>query len=361
MDISKENELLFLIDTGADISILKGAKLIGTTEYDPDRKVMVKCVDGSPMETHGVLEARIELKNSSIVHNFQLVNKQADIPCDGILGRDFLQLAKAKLCYESRTVTLNGEVCQMVGKTKQLELNKPTVRKMGQIKLPPRTESIVKVPVKTGSPLVGMTNKCEIQRGVIIAAFLTRVVDGYAITSILNTNDTEVNVQEPLVGLDEVNLTWERDSCTEFESQDREKDIRTQLRLEHLNTEERKLLVQTCLDYQDIFYLPGDKLSSTDAARHTINVNPGTEPINTRPYRLPETQKSEVSKQVTKLLRDGIIEESVSQWNSPILVIPKKLDTSGQPKFRLVVDYRKLNKKTIGNAYPLSDITEIMD
>ena len=103
--ISKENELLFLIDTGADISIVKGTKLIGTTVYNPNRKVQVKCVDGSPMETHGVLEARIELKNSLLVHNFQLLNKQVDIPCDGILGRDFLQLAKAKLCYESRTVT----------------------------------------------------------------------------------------------------------------------------------------------------------------------------------------------------------------------------------------------------------------
>jgi len=128
------------------------------------------------------------------------------------------------LCYESRTVTLNGEVC--VGKTKQLELNKPTVRKMGQIKLPPRTESIVKVPVMPGSPLVGMTNKCEIQKGLIIAASLARVVDGYAITSILNTNDTEVNVQKPLVELDEVDITWERDSCTEFESQDRGKIFR---------------------------------------------------------------------------------------------------------------------------------------
>jgi len=39
-----------------------------------------------------------------------------------------------------------------------------------------------------------MRNKCEILKGVIIAASLTRVVDGYAITSILNTNDTEVNV-----------------------------------------------------------------------------------------------------------------------------------------------------------------------
>jgi len=202
-----------------------------------------------PTESHGVLEARIELKNSSIVHKFQLVNKQVDIPCDGILRCDFLQRAKARLCYESRTVTLNGEICKMVGKKKQLELREPNLRKIGQIKLPLRTESIVKVPVMPRSPLVEMTNKCEIQKGVIIAASLMRVVDGYAITSILNTNDTEVTVQEPSVELDEVDLTWERGCSTEFESQDREKEIQTQLKLEHLNTKERKLLVQTHLDY----------------------------------------------------------------------------------------------------------------
>jgi len=37
VDISKENELLYLIDTGADISLLKEDNLIGTTEYDPKR------------------------------------------------------------------------------------------------------------------------------------------------------------------------------------------------------------------------------------------------------------------------------------------------------------------------------------
>jgi len=80
----------------------------------------------------------------------------------------------------------------MVGKMKQLELKEPNVRKICQVKLPPRTESIMKVPVMPESPLVGITNKCKIQKRVIIAASLTKVVDGYAITSILNTNDTEV-------------------------------------------------------------------------------------------------------------------------------------------------------------------------
>ena len=46
----------------------------------------------------------------------------------------------------------------------------------------------------------------------------------------LNTNDTDVSVPETLVELDEVDLTWERDCHTEFESQDREKEIQTQLR-----------------------------------------------------------------------------------------------------------------------------------
>ena len=51
----------------------------------------------------------------------------------------------------------------------------------------------------------------------------------------------------------------------------------------------------------------------------------------------------EVDKQVQKLLQEGIIEESNSPRNSPILLVPKKLDASGQQKYRLVVDYRKLN------------------
>ena len=61
------------------------------------------------------------------------------------------------------------------------------------------------------------------------------------------------------------------------------------------------------------------------------------------------------------MLQEKIIEESNSPWNSPILLVPKKLDASGQQKFKPVVDYRKLNEKTVGNAYPLPDITDILD
>jgi hypothetical protein len=128
-----------------------------------------------------------------------------------------------------------------------------------------------------------------------------------------------------------------------------------------LNSEERRGLEGTCLDYQDIFYLPGDKLSSTNAATHSIPLVPGTTPINTRSYRLPEAQKAEIERQVDKLLEEGIVEESNSPWNSPLLVVAKKTDAGGERKWRIVVDFRKLNEKTTGNTYPLPDITEILD
>jgi hypothetical protein len=115
VDVSREENLLFLIDTGADISLLKGEKLIDTTEFDPEGSFKVKCVDGSPIRTHGTLEARIGLDSSSISHNFHLVGNQVDIPCDGILGRDFFHSTNPIICYASRTVTLRGKRYAMVG------------------------------------------------------------------------------------------------------------------------------------------------------------------------------------------------------------------------------------------------------
>jgi hypothetical protein len=81
----------------------------------------VKCADGSPIETHGAIEAKIGLGSKLVPHSFQLVSKQVDIPCDGILGRNFFQRARAKISYETRTVILYGEKYEMVDKGKKLK------------------------------------------------------------------------------------------------------------------------------------------------------------------------------------------------------------------------------------------------
>ena len=62
-----------------------------------------------------------------------------------------------------------------------------------------------------------------------------------------------------------------------------------------------------------------------------------------------------------EMLTKGIIKPSDSPYNSPIWVVPKKLDASGKKKWWIVIDFRKLNKNTDQNAYPLPVIEEILD
>lgn len=61
------------------------------------------------------------------------------------------------------------------------------------------------------------------------------------------------------------------------------------------------------------------------------------------------------------MLEQDIISPSISPWSSPIWVVPKKLDASGQRKWRVVIDYRKLNDVTIGEVYPIPNVNEILD
>ena len=73
-------------------------------------------------------------------------------------------------------------------------------------------------------------------------------------------------------------------------------------------------------------------------------------------YPYPICYRAEVDAQIEEMLKDGIIQPSRSPWNSPIWIVPKKADASGRKKFRMVIDYRQLNKKTISDAYPIPEI-----
>lgn len=82
--------------------------------------------------------------------------------------------------------------------------------------------------------------------------------------------------------------------------------------------------------------------------------------VFTKSYPYPQALKSEVTKQIEKLLKDGIIRPSKSPYNAPVWVVPKKVDASGEKKYRLVIDYRKLNEKTINDRYPIPDTSSIL-
>ena len=55
-------------------------------------------------------------------------------------------------------------------------------------------------------------------------------------------------------------------------------------------------------------------------------------------------------------MRKGYIHPSVSPWGAPVLFVRKKDGT-----LRLCIDFRKLNKATVKNKYPLPRIDDLFD
>src|SRR5579871_6680266 len=79
-------------------------------------------------------------------------------------------------------------------------------------------------------------------------------------------------------------------------------------------------------------------------------------PIKTRPYSLALKESEFLQKELDHFENLGIIKKCESPWAAPILFIKKK-----NGELCLVVDYRKLNKVTRKDAYPLPRINELLD
>lgn len=137
-------------------------------------------------------------------------------------------------------------------------------------------------------------------------------------------------------------------------------EVVSRLRTDHLNPEEKANLVALCSRYSDVFYIEGEGLTFTNKIKHRIRTTDDV-PVHAKSYRYPFVHRQEVRDQITKMLDQGIIRPSESAWSSPIWVVPKKIDASGKQKWRLVVDFRKLNEKTLDDKYPIPNINDVLD
>lgn len=120
-------------------------------------------------------------------------------------------------------------------------------------------------------------------------------------------------------------------------------------------------LFNLCSDFSDIFALETDKITANNFYKQSIRLKDNI-PVNIKNYRIPHTSKPYIEKEVNKLLTNDIIEPSFSEYNSPILLVPKKsLPGNPEKRWRLVIDYRQINKKLVGDNFPLPRIDEILD
>ena len=115
---------------------------------------------------------------------------------------------------------------------------------------------------------------------------------------------------------------------------------------------ERKALLQTLLQYSDVF---DNTLGHTDVITHKIETG-NAAPIRQYPRRLPYAYRHETSTQICDMLQQKVIQPSNSPWASPIVLVKKK-----DGSFRFCVDYRRLNAVTREDAHPLPRVDDLLD
>nr|GEU46575.1 hypothetical protein [Tanacetum cinerariifolium] len=119
--------------------------------------------------------------------------------------------------------------------------------------------------------------------------------------------------------------------------------------------EERLEDVPTVRDFLKVFPEDLPILPPIRQVEFQIDLVPGAAPVARAPYRLAPSEMQELSTQLQELLDKGFIRPSSSPWGAPVLFVKKK-----DGSLWMCIDYRKLNKLTVKNRYPLPRIDDCL-
>jgi len=364
-----------MIDSGSAINMIK-PKFLKNTPVDLDDRIILKGITEVPVETQGAVIFTILDK----ITKFYVVSNELPIPTDGILGSEFLRDNNAILDYNKELLVVGSFLIPFYKETR--------------VRVPARTVLPVSFHVSNPEQTEGYVPRYEPVKGLYLGEALVTNSQGKGYLKVYNVTERDYTIIMKPMHLndyylantnDSINFTNSSDStdftdsinsinssnlltpCYLTESdtegvvpttESRFTTLKTLINMSHLNKEERSHVEQILKDNEDCFFLPGDKLKFTNTTNHSIPTTDSI-PVHVKQYRYPPAHREEIDRQVNKLLKDNVIQPSSSPYNAPLWIVPKK--SIAEKKWRMVVDFRKLNEKTIGDAYPLPNIVEILD
>ena len=104
----------------------------------------------------------------------------------------------------------------------------------------------------------------------------------------------------------------------------------------------RSAFDELCEKYPTIFSRGNEDIGRTQLI--TMDIDMGdSPPVRSYPYTLALKHHQWVQSEIETLERAGVITKSMSPWDSPIVVVPKKSQHGEPPKKRLCIDFRKIN------------------
>ena len=127
----------------------------------------------------------------------------------------------------------------------------------------------------------------------------------------------------------------------------------------NLSDEEVVKYKELVMEYRDIFAWSYKDLKGIppEIAQHRIPLIPGAIPVRQKERRMNPQLQLVVKAELEKLLQAGFIKPvEITDWVSPMVLVKKK-----NGKLRVCIDYRKLNKNTQKDHFPLPFINSILD
>lgn len=161
-------KLTFLIDTGADISLIKNSS-DNFQDIDQNTITNIFGVGEGSTTSLGLVNIELATNNYIIPHNFHIVNSNFPIPTDGIIGIDFIKKYNCKLDFNTEedwlilrpdniTCPINVPITHTIGNNSTL--------------LPARSEVVRLIKLDTSDEQILIPNQ-EIDTGIFIANTIT--------------------------------------------------------------------------------------------------------------------------------------------------------------------------------------------
>jgi len=89
VDLGRTEMLRFFIDTGAEISIVRGARLRPEINYEPTEVFDVQGISNALLRTEGNVSLKLFTLRHETTHLFHVMGEGFDCWYDGILCQDF--------------------------------------------------------------------------------------------------------------------------------------------------------------------------------------------------------------------------------------------------------------------------------
>lgn len=117
----------------------------------------------------------------------------------------------------------------------------------------------------------------------------------------------------------------------------------------------REMLAKVEKEFSSLFSTSKYDIGLANEFTHIIELKDGN-PVNEPIRRAPLALQNKVDEFIEEMLKRKVIQPSTSEWNAPVVVVPKK-----NGDLRLTIDYRKLNMKTKVPVFPIPNMQQMFD